>query len=163
ADGRAIPPQAREQLVTKTNYYYGRDRSKWRTNVPSYAKVGDPSVRGGGDLVYHGEDGSLEYDFVVAPGTSGDGGARNGEGAADVSLAASGDLVIHTRVGDIVQPRPVVYQQDARGKKEMVKAAYRLVGPAKVGFEVAAYDRARPLVIDPVIGFATYLGGNSTD
>ena len=32
-----------------------------------------------------------------------------------------------------------------------------------VGFEVARYDTTRPLVIDPVLSYSTYLGGNGND
>jgi hypothetical protein len=33
----------------------------------------------------------------------------------------------------------------------------------RVGFKVAAYDRTRPLVIDPVLVYSTYLGGSNND
>jgi hypothetical protein len=163
AGGRTVKPVASEQLATKTNYFIGSDRSKWHTNIPTYAKVTYPNVLDGVDLVYHGENGSLEYDFVVAPGTSVETVAMNVEGAGNLTLTDSGELRIHTYAGDIVQPRPVVYQRDAKGAKHTVASSYRLVGREKVAFQVGDYDRARPLVIDPVIGFATYLGGTGYD
>jgi hypothetical protein len=160
AGGRAVTPQGSEELVTKSNYFRGNDRSKWRTGVPNYAKVTYPSVLDGVDLVFHGENGALEYDFVVAPGTSVESVAMNVDGDADMELAANGDLVIHTRAGDIVQPKPVVYQRDDHGKKHTIASSYRIVDKNKVGFVVASYDKSRELVIDPLLGFATYLGGS---
>src|SRR5204863_3868068 len=66
---------ARKPLVSgldeqpgKANYFIGKDRSKWRTNVPTYAKVQYQNVYPGIDLVYYGNQRQLEYDFVVAPG-----------------------------------------------------------------------------------------------
>src|SRR5262249_15945465 len=38
-----------------------------------------------------------------------------------------------------------------------------LEGKDQVGFQVGAYDPSRPLVIDPVLSYSTYLGGNSND
>ena len=32
----------------------------------------------------------------------------------------------------------------------------------EVGFQVAAYDASMPLIIDPVFGDSTYIGGGST-
>jgi hypothetical protein len=122
-----------------------------------------PSVLDGVDLVYHGDNGHLEYDFVVAPGTSPERVAMDVSGAQELALSKDGDLVIKTGAGDLVQPKPLVYQLDADGTKRTVAAGYRLVERSKVGFEVASYDRSRPLVIDPVIAFATYLGGTSED
>lgn len=57
-----------EELQGKTNYFIGNDPSKWRTNVPTYAKVKYEGVYPGVDLVYYGDQQQLEYDFVVAPG-----------------------------------------------------------------------------------------------
>ncbi len=33
----------------------------------------------------------------------------------------------------------------------------------QVGFEVARYDASKPLVIDPVLSYSTYLGGSGND
>ena len=58
-----------EELPGKSNYFIGNDPKKWRTNVPTYAKVKYQGVYPGVDLVYYGnQGGQLEYDFVVAPG-----------------------------------------------------------------------------------------------
>ncbi len=58
-----------DDLPGKANYFIGNDPSKWRTDVPTYAKVKYEGVYPGVDLVYYGtRGGELEYDFVVAPG-----------------------------------------------------------------------------------------------
>ena len=51
-----------------SNYLIGSDPSKWHTDIPNYGKVDYQSVYSGIDLVYHGDQNQLEYDFVVAPG-----------------------------------------------------------------------------------------------
>jgi hypothetical protein len=57
-----------DELPGKSNYFIGNDPKKWRTNVPNYARVKYANVYPGVDLVYYGNQGRLEYDFVVAPG-----------------------------------------------------------------------------------------------
>ena len=59
-----------EQLPGKSNYFIGNDPKKWRTDVANYAKVRYQNVYPGVDLVYYGNQGQLEYDFVVAPGAN---------------------------------------------------------------------------------------------
>jgi len=66
-------PQAKviglDELPGKSNYFIGNDPRKWRTNVPTYAKVEYQNVYPGIDLLYYGnQGGQLEYDFVVRPG-----------------------------------------------------------------------------------------------
>jgi hypothetical protein len=64
----AAPVTGLDELPGKTNYFIGNDPAKWRTNVPTYAKVRYENVYSGIDLVYYGNQRQLEYDFVVSPG-----------------------------------------------------------------------------------------------
>ena len=52
----------------KSHYFIGNDPAKWRTNIPTFARVKYEGVYPGMDIVYYGNQGQLEYDFVVAPG-----------------------------------------------------------------------------------------------
>ena len=49
-----------------SNYLIGNDPSKWHTNIANYAEVEYQDVYRGINLVYHGDQQQLEYDFVVA-------------------------------------------------------------------------------------------------
>lgn len=158
AGGREVRPVASDELPTKINRLVGRDESKWQRNVATYGKVTYPSVRDGVDLVFHGEDGQLEYDFVVAPGADPSKVALNIEGSDALSLTDSGDLAIKTAAGTLLQQRPRVYQRDEQGREHDVKASFRIAGDQQIAFNVDAYDRSRPLVIDPVMSYATFLG-----
>ncbi len=163
AGGRRVTPRADRRLVTISNYFLGNDPSRWRTDIPNFGRVVYPGVLPGVDLVYHGKEGQLEYDFVVAPGADSKEIAMEVSGAKELSLTSTGDLVIHTENGVLLQPRPRVYQLEASGETQEVAAGYRLIGRRSVGFEVAAYDRTRELVIDPVLSYSTYLGGGDDD
>ncbi len=150
------------QLVTTTNYLLGTDPSQWKTGIPNYGKVVYQDVYAGIDLLYYGNQGQLEYDFVVAPGVDPGIIAMSVQGAENISLDASGNLVLHTSGGDLVQQAPVIYQE-VGGVRQAVAGEFVLEGTNGVGFRVGAYDTSRTLVIDPVLSYSTYLGGSSAD
>ncbi len=157
-------PQASglEELPGKSNYFLGNDPSKWRTNVPRYAKVSYKDVYPGVDLVYYGNQRQLEYDLVVSPGTDPDAIALSFEGVERLRIDARGDLVLNTSGGEIRQHKPLVYQE-LDGIRREIAGSYVLSGGRQVGFQVAAYDAGQPLVIDPVLVYSTYLGSASFD
>ena len=145
------------QLPGKSNYLLGNDRKKWRTNVPHYAKVHYDEIYADIDVVYYGNQQQIEYDFVVAPG--GDPGLirLSFEGAEKLNLDSHGNLVLHTPDGPITQRSPVIYQYVGETKR-IVAGGYVLRGHNEVGFDVEAYDLGRPLIIDPVLVYSTFLG-----
>ena len=62
---------------------------------------------------------------------------------------------------ELRQHKPVVYQ-DLNGRREAVEGRYLLRGRT-LSFEVGPYDRTRALVIDPLLGYSSYLGGNNEE
>lgn len=154
-------------LPGRVHYLIGRDASRWYTNIPTYAKVRYEAIYPGVDLVYYGNQRQLEYDLVVAPGVdpqvirlafdseSGAGGRWSSR------LDANGDLLFQRKGGEVRMHKPIIYQEVA-GTRRFVSGAYRLLprlnGEIAVGFQVAAYDRTQPLIIDPVLEYATFLG-----
>jgi hypothetical protein len=150
------------ELPGRINYFVGNDPARWRTNIATYARVHYSEVYPGIDLVYYGNQQQLEYDFVVAPGANPGRIRMSFDGARDVRLDASGDLILRVAGGEIRQHRPVVYQ-DVQGVRQQVAGRYVMNDRRQVGFDLGAYDRSRPLVIDPVLVYSTYLGGSQND
>ena len=93
-----------------SNDFVGRNPAKWQTNIVNYAKVDYKGVYRGINLVYHGDQQQLEYDFVVQPGASPGTIRLAFDGVTGKSLDAQGDLVLHTSGGDLVEHAPVAYQ-----------------------------------------------------
>jgi hypothetical protein len=161
--GKTVSPTASMPLVTKVHDFHGSDPSRWRTEIPTFGRITYPSVREGVDLVYHGEQGVLEFDFVVAPGASVASVAMKVSGSGDLSLTDRGELSIPTAEGVLLQPPPVAYQDEPNGERNTIRSRYRLLGGDKVGFEVSSYDVSKPLVVDPVLASASYIGSAGTD
>ena len=152
-----------EELTGTSNYFIGNNPAKWRTNIPTYAKVKYEGIYSGIDLVYYGNQRQLEYDFIVVPGAD----PRRIEfeigGAKSVRRGAYGELVFKMSTGEneIRWHKPVVYQEKD-GVRQQIAARYAITDTNRVRFELAKYDAGRPLYIDPLI-YSTYLGGSSTD
>ncbi len=151
-----------DELPGKVNYFIGNDPARWRTNIPTYARVKYESVYPGVDLVYYGDRRQLEYDFLVAPGADPKAITLAFEGPDKLELDAQGDLVMKASGGELRLRRPLVYQE-VDGTRKPLAGDYILKSQNRVGFQVVAYDATRPLVIDPVLSYSTYLGGSGAD
>jgi hypothetical protein len=162
-----------EQQATKSNYFIGNDSRQWHTGVSHYARVRVEGVYPGVDLLYHGNQRQLEYDLVIAPGADPGRIRLAFRGADAIAIGAQGELILHTASGDLVQLAPTVYQE-AGERRQRVEGHYVLLAPPavkggakgayhEVGFAVGRYDRARPLIIDPVLVYSTFLGGSGFD
>jgi hypothetical protein len=99
-------------------------------------------------LDFYRNGGALEYDFVVAPGADPTRIAMRFPGAV-ITIGGNGDLVIVTANGEIRHRAPFSYQ--VRGGRIQEVASRFVLRGRSAGFELAAYDRSTPLVIDPVL------------
>ena len=151
-----------DALPGASHYLVCNDPATRRTDIPTYAKVHYGQVYPGVDLVYYGNQGQLEYDFIVAPGGDPARIRMSFEGTPDVRIDARGDLVIEVAGGHLLEQRPIVYQE-VGGGRTAITGRYVMTGTRQVGFEVARYDASRPLIIDPVLVYATYVGGTGDD
>jgi uncharacterized protein (TIGR03437 family) len=140
---------ALDELPGKSNYLDGAAPSTWHTNIPNYARVLYRDVYPGIDLAYHGNEGKLEYDWVVRPGADPALIRVSFPEARRIRLHA-GELVIEVPAGEMRNRQPVAYQ-DIGGTRRYVAASYVLQGSRQVSFRLGFYDRRAPLVIDPTI------------
>jgi hypothetical protein len=163
-DGRPSRPLASGPLDGTTNYFLGRDASRWITGVHGFARVRYESVRPGVDLVFYGNDqNALEYDLVVEPGADASGIALAFDGAESVDFAPDGSLVLRVAGGEIRQAPPRAFQRLLDGSTTPVAVRYRAGEGGTIAFAVAPHDPAQALVIDPTLAYSTYLGGHFVD
>ena len=149
-------------LPGKVNYFAGNNPEKWRTNVPTYGAVKYASVYRGIDLVYHGDQRLLEYDFRLARGADPREIEIRFDGARKLTVNSDGALVIAIGDREVIEHAPVAYQEIG-GKRQAVASRYVLRAKNRVGFRVGDYDPGKELVIDPVLQYATFLGGSGYD
>jgi hypothetical protein len=152
-----------EPLPGQSNYIIGNDPAKWHTGVPNFGRVRYEGVYPGIDLVYYGNRGQLEYDFLAAPGSDPSAIRMRFTGARHMRVAADGDLVLAAGSEELRFRKPTVYQASADGRRTAVSGRFVLRGANQAGFQLATYDHSRPLVIDPAIVRSTYLGGKGKD
>ena len=151
-----------QKLSGTINYLLGDDASRWRAGVPTFAQVRVENVYPGVNVVYYGNRQKLEYDFNLAAGVSPSAIGLRFDGAEKVSVDAQGGLVISLRSGEVVQHPPVAWQT-VRGTRQEIAASYKILDAHTAAFVLGDYDRSQPLVIDPVLTYSSYFGGNYGD
>lgn len=150
-----------DPIKARTNYMIGA-RAKWHTDVPNYSRIEYRQAYPGIDVIYYGSHNQLEYDFVLAAGADPGAIRMRFSGAAQVRITREGDLVLESPAGQMTQKRPVIYQESPAGRRE-IGGRYVLLSGNTVGLKVDGYDKRRKLVIDPILKYSTYLGGNGLD
>ncbi len=118
-----------------------------------YGKVSYQNVWPGIDVVYYGTGRELEYDIVLRPGADLRKAALEFSGVEGARLNAAGDLILNAGGAEFIQRRPHIYQRDGARKIE-IAGRYLLTSHGRVTFQLARYDHAKELVIDPTLAYA---------
>jgi len=150
-----------DPLPGKTNYFLGNDPAQWHHDVPQYAAVRYEDVYPGISLVFHGNQGRLEYDFHVAPGGNPSQAELQFDGSRSLELT-DGALLVKGEYGTVRFEAPHVFQQN-EGREQPVEGRFILRSANRVGFELGGYDHSRELIIDPVLTYSTYFGGSGSE
>lgn len=161
ADARPVQPSGLDRKVTRMSWFRGLP-DRWITGVPTYGGVFYREAWPGIDAVYRGETGRIKGEYVVAPGADSGRVRLRYRGATALRVDSDGGLRVETPLGVLTDPAPVAYQ-DVRGERRPVSCAYDLRGDT-CGFRLGDYDRALPLVIDPVVViYCGFIGGAGAD
>ncbi|MBN1830337.1 MAG: SBBP repeat-containing protein, partial [Deltaproteobacteria bacterium] len=166
---KGIPIEGLDRQAARINSFTGNDRSTWKTGIPTYKGVVYRGIYKGIDLKAFGNGADVEYEFIVHPGGDPRDILLTYHGIEGLAANGEGELLITTAFGELKETRPYIYQE-IEGKKA-VDGGFEIRGPAdksqigkfSYGFKVAAYNPSYPLVIDPILSYSTYLGGNGDD
>jgi hypothetical protein len=150
--------QGLQELPGKVNYLIGKNEAAWHTNVALFSEVQVAKVYPGVDLLFHGDQRQLEYDFIVAPGADPRRIGFKVRGANKIEIDATGNLILRTADSEFEMRKPLIYQGEGASRSE-VRGKFVLSAKNQVRFELGPYDHSEKLVIDPAIDYATFLGG----
>lgn len=159
--GAAASPalDGEEKQAAYHNYFLGNDPARWAPEVPLFAVVRYHEAYPGIDVRWHQQAaGQLEYDFEVRAGAHPSDVRLRYDGLDGLAITPEGRLRLRTSIGELYEQAPVAWQVSAQGVRREVPCRFVLKGQ-EVSFALGAgYNPAEPLVIDPVLVFATYSG-----
>lgn len=142
------------------NYLQSRDPSKWHSNVHGYSEVVYRDIWPGIDLRLYGNGSDLEQEFVVNPGGDLSRVQVAYRGVEKLNVGSDGSLDVGTRLGELHETAPRVYQQ-IEGRRVAVDGRFKLTGKWSYSFEVGSHDAQYALVVDPTLLYSTFLGGSA--
>jgi hypothetical protein len=159
------------QPATRTeSYFFGNDPSRWARNLHPAGTIRYAELYPGIDWVVRGEPGRLDgfkHEFHVAPGADPDAIAAVYAGS-ETWVRPDGALVHAVGPegtwGEVVEAPPFAYQ--LLGTRLVpVPCSYAASpqpdGSTRVRYILGDYDPALPLVIDPELQFASYIGATA--
>jgi hypothetical protein len=149
---------AESRLPGTVNYFNGNDPKKWQTGLPTFERLRYAGVYAGTDLIYYGSQGRLEFDFQLTPGADPSLIRMKFDGAQSVKLDRDGNLNVTGKSGAIRFQKPAIYQPREGDEKDPVAGFFKILAKNTIGFAVTGYDHTRPLVIDPILNYSTYIG-----
>ena len=152
-------PVGEQPLATRIHRMRGADPAGWSVDNETFGALRYEQLWPGIDLLLYDAGGELEYDLVVAPGADASAARFSYDGVQELSVDEAGRLHMHTPVGELVQGAPYVYQQQGDARVP-VAGAFAVAADGTLGFELGAYDAHSPLVVDPLLLFATYIPGS---
>jgi MYXO-CTERM domain-containing protein len=160
---KAVRPRGEDVRETKVSYFLG-PKERWRTGLPAYGRVVYEDVYPGIDMEVSALRHGLEYGFVVKPGAKPTAIRMQWRGATKVEVAEDGtSVLLTTGLGLLKEEKLRCYQPDGNGGEEDVPCRYVAEGGGALRLAFGRVDGARPLVIDPVIDYGSYLGGSGSD
>lgn len=140
-------------LPGHSNYINGANPAAWKTSIPHYACVRAAAIYNGVDAVFYGNRRRLEFDFELAPGADPRAIRLRLGAPAPPRITPAGEV----ELGGGLRLQPPSLWQDGRP----IVGKYVRRPSGEIGFEVGPYNCRRPLRIDPVLVYSTFLGGTA--
>lgn len=142
------------------NYFLGKDAKNWKSNVKAYQLIHYNNIYNNIDLTIYSLGDKLKYDVIVNPGGKVKDVQFEYEGHNDLNIDEDGNLHITTSVNEIIEQKPYAYQI-IEGKKVEVPCEFTLKENIISFKMLKGYKKKYPLIIDPVLIFASYSGSTA--
>ncbi len=142
------------------NYFLGKNSKNWRSNIKAYQLIHYNNIYDHVDLTMYSLGYKLKYDVIVNPGGKVKDVRFKYEGHDKLSIDDNGNLHIVTSVNEIIEQKPFAYQI-IEGKKIEVPCQF-VIEENTISFKMLkGYKKKYPLIIDPVLIFASYSGSTA--
>ncbi|MDG1841363.1 MAG: gliding motility-associated C-terminal domain-containing protein [Crocinitomicaceae bacterium] len=151
--------EKQEKSEAYYNYFIGNDESKWAKGVYGYSNIAFKNFYNGIDLVFKTKDEEVKYEFVVDAKKDPSIISFNYSGQQNIKVDKTGNLIIKTTIGEIIEEKPYAYQV-VNGEQKEIRCDFKLKKNL-VTFKLGSYNKNIPLIIDPSLIFATYCGALS--
>ena len=151
-----------DPLPGLSNYFIGNSPKFWRTGIPRYGRVRYADVYPGINLTYYGTGNQLEFDFEVAPGADPRQVRLRIESEGKLVVGRDGAVQVRLEDDNLKLLKPIVYQL-SNGRRTSVPGRFVRLTRDEVGLRIGPYNHRKPLVIDPVLSYSTYIGGSGAD
>ncbi|MBP7810032.1 MAG: gliding motility-associated C-terminal domain-containing protein [Bacteroidia bacterium] len=147
----------KEEQSDYYNYFLGKDRNKWASNVKAFGNVLFNEIYKGIDIKLYSSNINLKYDFIIKPNANVNSIQLNFNYTDGIEII-NDELVINTSAGNIIEKAPYSYQI-INGIKKQVKCKYALLNKTTIGFSFPeGYNKNYELIIDPVVVVCSYSG-----
>jgi hypothetical protein len=159
-NGSTRPPSGLARRLEQRSYHAPTGSV---AHAATYDRLQYQDMYPGVDVVVRTQDGHLEYDVNLQPGAALDDVVVRCEGAEDLVVGEDGALLMQTALGPVRSEPPLTWETLPDGGRRLLAANYVRLDEQRFGFSVPDWDEAHPLVIDPGLSWATYLGSSSLD
>jgi hypothetical protein len=158
-----VEPAGAAPLAGLRNYLLGNDSENWVRGARAFGQVVYAGLYEGVDLRLRDAGGMPEYDLLLAPGADLSEVVVRCEGVSDLEVDEQGGLLTHIAQGVLRQTPPLTWCVLPTGEREPLECEFVLLGAKRFGFRLAEHDADLPVVIDPGLEWATYLGGSGKE
>ena len=140
-------------------FFHGQDTTRWASNVQPFQELTYQDFFQGIDLHLESQKGAYKYSYILKPGANPSQIRWHYVGEKQMNVKAK-ELKIRTELGELLEQELFAYQI-INGQERPVRCEFKQFKDGSIGFELGAYDATLPLIIDPVLVFATYNGAVS--
>jgi hypothetical protein len=155
---KTVKLEGLEPSPTRVNYFIGKDKNNWKTNIPTYGSISQGEIYKGIDLKLKAYGNNVEKLFTVLPKENPEEIRIKVKGSKGLKVNEQGELEVVTEIGSIKFTKPIAYQE-TEGRKDTVEVTYALYKGNVYGFKMGNYDKSQALIIDPLLA-STFIGGS---
>lgn len=142
------------------NFYIGNNKTNWASKLYGYNQVEYKNLYDNVDLKFFEKEQDLKYEYHIHPSGNYKDIKVKYKGQDKIKLQKNGNVIIYTKLGQIIEQKPYVYQIK-NGKFVEIKSEFIITDDDILSFQLGNYDEELELIIDPILVFATYNGAQT--